>query len=89
MARGVQAAQIVHAVGESLQGPHGAETYAVVLTARDELHLSLVAEDLERRGVPLVRIREPDHGNELMAVGLRPARKESVRRHVSSLPLLK
>jgi hypothetical protein len=87
--RGVQAAQIVHAVGESLQATHAPETYAVVLTARDELHLALIAEGLERRGVALVRIREPDENDQLMALGLRPARKESLRRHLSSLPLLK
>jgi hypothetical protein len=81
----------VHAAGESSPGNLPPETYAIVLAARDELHLALVADQLEAKGVPLVRVREPDppYGNALMALGLRPARKESLRRYVSSLPLLR
>jgi peptidyl-tRNA hydrolase len=85
------AAQVVHAVGESLERPHEEGTYAVVLAARDELHLALIAEELERKGVRFARIREtdPPYSGQLMALGLRPGRKEALRRYVSSLPLLK
>lgn len=82
---------ICHAAGESSPGNLPPETYAVVLTARDELHLALVADELEAKGVALVRIREPDtpYAGALMALGLRPARKETIRRHLSCLPLLR
>jgi hypothetical protein len=89
--RGIQAAHLVHAAGESSPGDLPSDTYAVVLTARDELHLALVADALEAKGVALVRVREPDPpwNGALMALGLRPARKEALRRLVSALPLLK
>ena len=82
---------IAHAAGESSPGELPRETYAFVLAARDELHLALEAERLEARAVRLVRIYEPDapYRGALMALGLVPAQKEVLRRHVSSLPLLR
>ncbi len=89
--RGIQAAMICHAAGESSPGNLPADTYAIVLTCRDELHLALVADELEVKGVALVRVYEPDppYRGALMALGLRPARKEALRRHLSSLQLLR
>jgi hypothetical protein len=89
--RGVQAAMLVHAAGESSPGGLPPDTHAVVLAARDELHIALIAEALEKRGVRLTRVHEPDPpwNGALMALGIEPARKEDVRRHVSSLPLLR
>lgn len=57
----------------------------------DELSLHREAKRLEEAGIALVRISEPDapYNGALMALGLRPARKEVVRRHLSSLPLLR
>jgi hypothetical protein len=82
---------ICHAAGESSPGDLPADTYAVVLVCRDELHLALVADALETKGVELVRVREPDppYDGALMALGLRPAKKEVLRRHLSCLPLLR
>jgi hypothetical protein len=89
--RGIQAAQIIHAAGESSPGGLPEGTYAVALVARDELHLTLLAEELEKREVRFVRIREPDrpYDGALMALGLVPGRKEHLRRHLSTLPLLR
>lgn len=89
--RGIQSAMLVHAAGESSPGALPEDTHVVVLVARDELHLSLVAERLEGAGIAIVRVREPDapYQGALMAVGVRPVRKEVVRRHVSELPLLR
>ena len=66
-------------------------TYAVVLSVPDEAALARESERLCAAGVPLVEIREPDapHHGALMALGLRPARKEALRKLVSQLPLLK
>jgi hypothetical protein len=82
---------LVHAAGESSPGSLPEDTHVVVLVARDELHLALVAEHLEAAGIAIVRVHEPDppYQGTLMAVGVKPARKEVVRRHVSSLPLLR
>ena len=89
--RGLQAAMLVHAAGESSPGNMSDGTYAVVLKARDEVHLAAEADRLERAGVRLVRVHEPDapyHGS-LMSLGLVPGRREDLRRHVSQLPLLR
>lgn len=82
---------IVHAAGESSPGNLPEDTYAVVLAAWDELHIALIADALEARGVALTRVREtePPYSGALMALGLAPARKETLRRHVSQLPLLR
>lgn len=89
--RGLQAAQIVHAAGESSPGNIPAGTYAIVLAVPDKHALAAEAYRLTKVGVSLTPIYEPDapyHG-ELMALGLTPGRKEDLRRHLSCLPLLK
>ncbi len=85
------AAQIIHAAGESSPGNLAAGTFAIALGVPGQAALVVEAERLERRGVKLVRIYEPDapHDGALMALGLVPARKEELRRHVSSLPKLR
>jgi hypothetical protein len=89
--RGLQGAMLVHAAGESSPGNLPEDTHAIVLSVPDEPALLLLAEKLAKFGVRHVTIREPDApwNNALMAIGLFPARKETVRRHLSSLPLLK
>jgi hypothetical protein len=88
---GARDAQLAHAVGQSVDGPHPDDTYVVVLAARDELHLALEADRLERLGVRLSRVREIDgpYAGQLTALGLKPGWKEVIGRHVSSLPLLR
>jgi peptidyl-tRNA hydrolase len=87
----VQAAQIVHASGESVDRRVEEGTFAVVLTVPDESALARVADRLRQAGVAFTAIFEPDapFGGALMAIGLAPARKESLRRHLSALPLLR
>lgn len=90
--RGVQAASLVHAAGESSPGGLSEGTYAVVLAVPDEAALYSLACKLERAGVGHRLIVEPDApwSGALMAIGLVPVvdRKE-VRRWLSSLPLLR
>ncbi len=87
----MKAAQIVHAAGESSPGNLSPGTHAVVLTTPDEAALHAVAVRLEAAGISFVRIEEPDapYLGQLMALGVRPGRKEVVGRPLSSLPLLK
>lgn len=89
--KGLQAAQVVHAAGESSPGNLPEGTYAVVLTVPDEAAMMAVAARLLRAKVPFTPIFEPDppYQGALMAIGVRPARKEALKRHLSSLPLLK
>lgn len=88
---GATAAQLAHAVGQSLDARHPEDTYVVILACRDEAHLRAEAARLELAGVALARVVETDgpHAGQLTAVGVKPARKEALRRHLSSLPLLR
>lgn len=85
--KGLAAAQIVHAAGESSPGGLQEGCYAVVLAVEGVGGL----EDLERllvaRSVSHRAIREPDLGGELTAIGLEPAPKSSAGRWVSHIPL--
>ncbi len=89
--RGLQSAMLVHAAGESSPGNLPHDTHAIVLAVPDEPALVALAERLAKRGVAHVTIREPDApwNDALMSIGLMPARREDLKRHLSSLPLLK
>jgi hypothetical protein len=82
---------LVHAAGESSPGNLPENTHAIVLAVPDEPSLAAVAGRLAKASVPHVTIREPDAPwcGALMAIGVVPGRKEDLRRHLSSLPLLK
>ncbi len=89
--RGALAAQVTHAAGESSRLadlPPG--THAVVLqTSESGLHL--LEQQLAEAGVLHAAIREPDppfHGA-LVAIGLAPAPKQSLKRFLSNLRLLR
>lgn len=82
---------IIHAAGESSPGGLKDTTYAVALVARDEVELLLYEKRLRLAGVEHVVVREPDapYRNAVMAIGVVPAKKGGLRRHLSSLPLLR
>lgn len=87
--RGIQAANIVHAAGES--GPVPPDAHAVCLTVTDEPALRAVADRLDAAGIRFVSIIESEgrHAGQLMALGCMPAGKEALRRVLSALPLLR
>jgi peptidyl-tRNA hydrolase len=88
---GLLAAQIVHAAGESSPGRLPPGAYAVVLAVADERELSSVHLRLEAAGLRphAVREHDPPWNGALMAVGVPPGPRAAIRRHLSSLPLLK
>jgi len=62
----------------------------VALAAKSEEHLAFLEDNLRRLSIPHVAIREPDRGDELMAIGIRPvADRNQLKKVTSSLPLLK
>lgn len=77
---------LVHAAGLSARDiQYG--TYAVVLAAKDEAELEVLALQLE--DFPHIAYREPDHDNQLMAIGLEPVKdRRLVKKYLSRLPLL-
>lgn len=89
---GIQAAQIVHAVGESLNEPHKANTHSVVLSVPNEDALREAVRRLGLYGVRHKVIIEPDKpwNGQRMAIGVFPVwDREYVKKALSSLPLLK
>lgn len=86
---GLQAANLIHAAGES--GPVPEHTHAVALHCRDEAHLREVWARLQGAGVKHTAILECDgeHAGELMALGCAPAPRKEVRKLLSSLPLVR
>lgn len=83
---------MVHAAGESSPGDLEEGTHAYVLAVPDEQTLREYAARLKRACVSHTVIEEPDppYCGAAMAIGLAPTtRKEELRRHLSSLPLLR
>src|SRR6185436_16675151 len=72
--RGVLAAQLIHAAGESSPGGLPEGTRAVALAAQGELHLASIERHLRQLGIDHRAIREPDPpwDGALMAIGLAP-----------------
>jgi len=84
------AAQVVHAAGESSPGELPAGTHAVVLSA-GTVGLHALSERLTSESVPHSPIIEndPPYENQLMAIGITPARKEEIYPYVRKFELLK
>lgn len=88
---GVQAAQLVHAAGESVTGPVPSGTHAVVLSVPNEHELWALREQLVAAGLEVTAVIENDapYTNQIMAIGIRPGPRARIRPHVSSLQLLR
>jgi peptidyl-tRNA hydrolase len=84
--RGVLAAQLIHAAGESAGGPLPPHTIAVALAAVDEAQLVAVERALRRLGIPHRAIREPDPpwNGSLMAIGIEPVAERALVNPVTS-----
>lgn len=90
--RGVLAAQVVHAAGESSPGALPPNTTAVVLSVRSEAHLERIEARLVAGGVAHRAIREPDAPwqGALMAIGICPvADRGPLRAYTRGLQLLR
>jgi hypothetical protein len=82
---------LIHAAGESSPGNLPQDTFAIALAVADEDALADLMVRLAKSGVPMAIVHEPDepYRGQLMALGLRPARRSQLRRHLSDVPLLK
>jgi hypothetical protein len=91
LSRGVQAANLIHAAGESSPGNLASNTYAVALACPDEPALEALRAVLTANGVHYRAIVETEgpHAGQLMALGLVPCDRASVRKALSQLPLLR
>ena len=90
--RGVLAAQLIHAAGESSRARLPPHTFAIALAARDEAHLESIEAALRRLDIPHCAIREPDPpwNGALMAIGIVPVADRGVVKPITgSLKLLR
>ena len=85
--KGLLAAQVVHAAGESSPGQLPSGTYAVVLACKD---LTELATRLSVARVEHTTITENDgpFAGQKTAIGVRPNRRSKLKKHFSSLKLL-
>lgn len=81
-------AQLVHAAGET--GPVEPGTHAVVLSAKNEDHLLKIEQQLTNYNIKHHSVREPDSpwNGALMAIGLFPSDRKSVKPVTKKLKLL-
>ncbi len=88
---GLQAANLIHAAGESSPGGLPEHVHAVALTTPNEAALRVVWERLKLNNIPHRAIIECDgnHAGQIMAIGCAPALRSTLRRYLSSLPLLR
>ena len=88
---GIQAAQLIHAAGQSSPGNLPPGTYAVALTVPNEAELIRLASLLEREGLPRQLIIEADapYTGQAMALGIEPGDRRALKKFLSKYPLLR
>lgn len=88
---GVQAAQLIHAAGESSPGNIPNHTFAFALITKDEVELRDLAWKLMLAGIKIKMIFEPDAPwtGQLMAIGVVPGLRKDLKKHFNRLKLLR
>lgn len=88
---GAQAAQLIHAAGESSPGRLGEGTFAIALHAKDEAHLRAISAQLTLEGIVHKCIVEDaaPYSGQLMAIGCTPGPRWKISKHMSNLPLVR
>jgi hypothetical protein len=88
---GLQAAQLIHAAGESSPGNLPPHTYAIALVAKNEADLNDISFQLFKAGIKHKRIVESDEpwNNQLMAIGIPPMPRSKLKKLLSKYPLLR
>lgn len=87
---GVQAAQLIHAAGQSITEPHADGTYAIALAIASEADLRALSLKLALAGVRHVLIIEDDapYTGQAMAIGITPCDRAKLKRFLSSYALV-
>lgn len=88
---GIQAAQLIHAAGQSSPGNLPDGTYAVALTVPDEAALRALAADLKLAGLPRRLVVEADapYTGQAMALGIPPCARRTLKPFLARYPLLR
>lgn len=87
--KGMMAAQVVHAAGESSPGALPEGTFAVVLAASQEKLLEL-SEVLKAAGIgyKIIRENDPPYSGQIMSLGIQPERRSKLKKYLRYFPLL-
>lgn len=88
---GAQAAQLIHAAGQSVTERVSEGTYAIALHVKDETELYRLTAKLELAGIKHTLIRESDapYAGQIMAIGIPPQDRAKLKPFLSSYPLVK
>ena len=86
---GAQAAQLIHAAGQSASGLASEGSYAIALHVPNETELRRLAVRLELAGIERALIKEsdPPYAGQAMALGIRPMDRARLKPFLSSYPL--
>lgn len=86
---GAQAAQLIHAAGQSITEPVSEGSYAIALHAKSEQELRSLAERLKAAAIEHTVIVESDapYAGQAMAIGIRPMDRKALKPLLSSYPL--
>jgi hypothetical protein len=87
----VLALAVLHAAGESSPGGLPPDTHGALLAVPDEAALLAQAERLRARDLELVEVREDTapYCGQLMAIGVRPGPRKTLKPHFGGLPCLR
>lgn len=87
---GAQAAQLIHATGQSLLEQHPRSTYAIALHVADEAELRALAQRLTEATIAHVLVIEedPPYAGQAMAIGLLPTDRKRLKPYLSSYALV-
>lgn len=86
---GAQAAQLIHAAGQSVTEPLGEGSYAIALHVPNQIELRRLAARLEIAAIPHKVIVESDapYAGQWMAIGIKPMDRKLLKPLLSSYPL--
>jgi Peptidyl-tRNA hydrolase PTH2 len=87
---GVQAAQLIHATGQSLIEQHSRSTYAVALQVPDEAELRALSARLAAGKIAhtLIIEEDPPYAGQAMAIGILPTDRKRLKPFLSTYALV-
>jgi hypothetical protein len=87
---GAQAAQLIHAAGQSVSEPLSEGSYAIALHAKDEVALRALSARLTAGGIEhrLIVESDPPYSGQAMAIGVRPMDRKRLKPFLSTFALV-
>lgn len=88
---GVQAAQLIHAAGQSVSEPLAEGSYAIALHVKSEAELLALSKRLKTAAIDHALVVESDepYSGQAMAIGINPMDRKPLKPLLSSYPLVR